>query len=125
MRRMKFRDEADCKLMTAAEFLVERFGDKAGLERFSEEALSTKMRIFEEGSDSSPQLFESQLLPNTEAAEHSHEEDEIVYVLDGEMRFGNRTLTKGSTVFIPANAPYQFKVGPEGARFLNFRPRRC
>lgn len=123
--KVRIREEANCKLMTASEFLIERFGPDAALERFSEEALNTKMRIYEEGSESSPQLFESQMLPNAVAAVHSHEEDEIIYILGGEMRLGKRSLKRGASIFIAANTLYGFEAGPAGVQFLNFRPRRC
>lgn len=123
--KIKILHESDCRLMSAREFLIERFGDDAGLDRFSEDALNTRMRIFHEGSDSAPQLFESQLLPNAVAAVHTHEEDEIVYILGGEMLLGKRSLKRGASLFIPASTPYGFRAGPEGLQFLNFRPRRC
>jgi hypothetical protein len=125
MGKIRIHQEADCKLMTAKDFLIEKLGANADLGRFSDEALSTKMRIFEEGSDSSPRLFESQVLPNTTAAVHTHEEDKIMYILEGEMQLGNRSLKRGSTIFIEAKTPYGFKTGPEGVKFLNFRPHKC
>ncbi|ALJ16380.1 cupin domain-containing protein [Sphingopyxis macrogoltabida] len=125
MTKIMIREEESCKMMTAAEFAIERFGENFDLSKFSEEALATKMRIFHEGSDLAPQLFETQMLPNAVAAVHSHEEDEIIYILAGEMIVGNRTLKRGTSLFIAANTLYGFQSGPEGLQFLNFRPHRC
>ena len=123
--KVRIHEEANCRLMTSREFLIEKDGPNAPLYRYSEEALNTKMRIFEEGSATSPQLFESQVPPNAVAAVHSHPEDEIIYILGGEMILGKRSLKKGSSLFIAANTLYGFTAGPEGVQFLNFRPHRC
>jgi hypothetical protein len=81
--------------------------------------------VFEEGAASSPQLFESQVPPDLTAPIDLLDEDEIHYVLEGEMVFGNNSYGKGSSIFVAANTRYGFRAGPQGARFLNFRPRRC
>jgi hypothetical protein len=45
-------------------------------------------------------------------------------VLEGEMIVGARRLTAGCSVFIPGHTLYSFKAGPDGLRFLNFRPHK-
>lgn len=125
MARIRIHHEADCKLISARDFLIERDGSDAALKEFSEEALNTRLRVYEAGSNSSPQLFESQVLPDTVAAVHCHDEDEIMYILEGEMILGARSLKKGSAMFIQAKTHYGFRAGPGGVRFLNFRPRKC
>ena len=47
----------------------------------------------------------------------------MIYILEGEIIFGNRSFGPGSTISIPGNTLYGFRAGPEGLRFLNFRPR--
>lgn len=125
MAKIRIREEHDCRIMSAADFAIEQFGADFDLSRFSDEALATKLRIFHEGSDSAPQLFETQMLPNAVAAIHSHEQDEIIYILGGEMLVGKRSLKRGATIFIAAETHYGFQAGPEGLQFLNFRPKRC
>lgn len=125
MAKVRIREEANCRLMTGEEFVAEKKRPGSDPARHSEEALATRLRIFHEGSDSSPQLFEAQILPHAVAAPHCHVEDEIIYILDGEMLLGNRSIGRGASVFIAAHTIYGFRAGPEGVKFLNFRTRRC
>ena len=55
--------------------------------------------------------------------EHFHtQEDEIFYVLEGEMEFTvskeNILAAAGTTVFLPKGVPHSFKVSGKGARAL-------
>ncbi len=68
------------------------------------------------------QLFRIELGPNAEVEPHAHTEDEIAYVLDGQILLGARTLGPGDALFVAKNTLYGFKTGPEGCTFLNFRP---
>ena len=52
---------------------------------------------------------------------HSHSEDEIIFVTDGEMRLGNRLYGPGMALAIAADTLYSFTPGPEGLSFVNFR----
>ena len=76
------------------------------------------------GNERDLQLFEVQIPAGAGTAVHAHAESEIIYVLEGEMKFGARTLRAGSSVFIEAQTLYSFTAGEQGSRFLNFRPRR-
>lgn len=69
------------------------------------------------------QLFELRLAPDARGESHAHVEDEIIVVVEGELRFGARTLGAGSSVMVPGGTLYAFVAGPEGCTFLNFRPR--
>ncbi len=52
---------------------------------------------------------------------HSHSEDEIIYVIGGSIRLGNRLYGPGTALFVAANAKYGFNTGPDGLEFINFR----
>jgi hypothetical protein len=52
---------------------------------------------------------------------HSHSTDELIHVMWGDMQVGRWHLGPGGTVAIRADATYQFKSGPSGLGFLNFR----
>jgi hypothetical protein len=54
-------------------------------------------------------------------AVHSHSEDEIIFVRDGELRVGPRGYGPGTALAIAANTKYGFEVGPAGLSFVNFR----
>lgn len=52
---------------------------------------------------------------------HSHSEDEIIFVIDGEMRLGNKLAGPGTALAIAADTLYSFTPGPKGLSFINFR----
>lgn len=54
-------------------------------------------------------------------AVHSHSEDEIIFVREGELRVGNQHYGPGAALAIAANTKYGFQVGPNGLSFVNFR----
>ena len=49
---------------------------------------------------------------------HSHDEDEVFYIVAGEMGVGTRKLTPGDSVFIGRNTRYSATAGPEGCDFV-------
>lgn len=55
---------------------------------------------------------------------HSHSEDEIIVVLAGSMRLGNKLVGPGTALAIAADTLYSFTPGPEGLSFVNFRSHR-
>jgi len=55
---------------------------------------------------------------------HCHTEDEIIFVIRGEARLGNRTIGPGTALAVHALTMYSFDPGPEGLDFINFRPAR-
>lgn len=55
---------------------------------------------------------------------HSHSEDEIIVVLAGAMRLGQKLAGPGTALAIAADTLYSFTPGPEGLSFVNFRSRR-
>ncbi|HTH28882.1 MAG TPA: hypothetical protein VL918_10475 [Sphingobium sp.] len=85
--------------------------------------LEGHLAFHEPGDMDMPQLMEIRLKPNTVIAPHSHDECEIVYVIEGSLHWGASVLEAGGSMFIAGNSVYSFRTGPEGARLLNFRPR--
>lgn len=99
----------------AAPHLVPRLGDAE---------LASHVAFHELGDESSLQLFEIAYEPGAAIEVHSHQEDEIIYVVAGSMKLGPKTVPPGTSVFVSADTLYSFEAGPEGLRMLNFRPRR-
>ena len=89
----------------------------------AETDLNARITYHEPGNDRTIQLFEVCYEPGALVAVHSHDEDEIIYVVEGEMVLGAQTLQAGSSVFVAGGTYYGFTAGPSGLRFLNFRPR--
>jgi quercetin dioxygenase-like cupin family protein len=85
--------------------------------------LTSSFRVREPGSDHNPQLVELRYQPGAEIRLHSHDEDEIIYVLTGEMRINNRVVGPGATLTVPGGVFYGFHAGEQGLTILNFRPR--
>jgi hypothetical protein len=72
-------------------------------------------------------LHESEFTPafltpkNETRSAHSHTEDEIIFVTEGQIRLGNRLYGPGTALGIAAHTMYTFNPGPEGVTFINFR----
>jgi Cupin domain len=92
--------------------------------KLSDGELGTAVRMYHPGSESELQMFEVTVEPDAIIGQHAHDEDEIIYVLDGELRLGRQVLTSGASVYLPGMTLYSFRAGPEGLRFLNFRARQ-
>ena len=102
-----------------------RIGDAAPPEYGQDQNyFESRYRIHEMGSEEDLQLTETEYLPNTKVAVHAHEQDEIIYVVAGEMDLGGRVLGAGSSLFVARHTLYSFSAGPSGLRFVNFRARR-
>lgn len=89
-----------------------------------EELHGQEVGYFFPGSEDELQLFEVRCDPNVTFNSHAHDEDEIMYVLGGEIILGRRRYPPGSAIYIPGKTLYSFRSGPQGLRFLNFRPRQ-
>lgn len=59
-----------------------------------------------------------------EAGVHCHSEDEIIFVVEGDLRLGDRLYGPGAALAIAAGGFYSFSPGPDGLRFVNFRAGR-
>lgn len=81
-------------------------------------------RLHHPGSENELQMFEVRVPPNHVVESHAHDEDEIVYILEGEMILGARVLKAGSSAMIPGKTLYGFSAGADGLVFLNFRAHR-
>lgn len=52
---------------------------------------------------------------------HSHSTPCLYYVIAGELAIGSKVLKAGDGFFVPANAFYSYKAGPQGVEILEFR----
>lgn len=85
--------------------------------------LEGRLAFHEGGDDETPQLMEMRLNPDTLIAPHSHDDSEIVFVVEGSIHWGDQALEAGGSLYVAANTPYTYRTGPEGARLLNIRSR--
>lgn len=86
--------------------------------------LDGAVRSHHPGADGRLQLFEVQAPAGAEFNAHSHDEDEIILVVDGELHAGSHVVQAGGTMYVAGGTVYSFRAGPDGLRFFNFRPRR-
>ena len=91
--------------------------------RMSHAEREADVRIMHAGTGDELQLFEARIEPHAEISLHAHAEDEIIFVLEGELIIGRKRLGPGASVFVAGHTLYGFRTGATGARFLNFRGR--
>ena len=56
-----------------------------------------------------------------EVRPHNHNEDEIVYILEGGLSFDGNWYGPGSVLSFPRRVTYGFTVGPQGVKWLMVR----
>ncbi|MCH2173001.1 hypothetical protein MK489_19660 [Myxococcota bacterium] len=116
MGKIRFFDPSEAEFRRSSE-LTPAGGNVGEAER-----MGTAVRFHHMGTEDEPQLFEVDLDPDLVVPSHAHSKDEIIVILDGEIRMGKRVFGPGSSLLVPGETFYGFTVGPRGCRFLNFRP---
>jgi hypothetical protein len=66
-------------------------------------------------------LVNIRLAPDSILPAHTHNVDCLYYVLSGWILLGRRRLDAGAGFFIPAERPYGYRAGSDGAAVLEFR----
>ncbi len=85
--------------------------------------LEGQLSFHEGGSETALQLMEMRLNPHTLIAPHAHDDDEIFFVAEGSLHWGDKALVAGGSIYIPAGTVYSFRTGDQPAKLLNFRGR--
>jgi quercetin dioxygenase-like cupin family protein len=85
--------------------------------------LDSEVRYHHPGSDDRLQMFEVRAPADAAFNAHSHDEDEIILVVEGELHAGSHVVRPGGSMYVEGGTVYAFRAGPEGLRFFNFRPR--
>ena len=49
---------------------------------------------------------------------HSHDEDEVIFLLGGVIHYGDQDLKAGDAIYVPKGARYSLRAGDDGAEFL-------
>jgi hypothetical protein len=63
--------------------------------------------------------------PGYAADVHCHSQDEVIYIMEGEMILNGQSHRPGTVIFMEKETDYGFTVGPEGVRFMEMRPGRA
>ena len=85
--------------------------------------LDSEVRSHHPGADDRLQMFEVRAPADAAFNAHSHDEDEIILVVEGELHAGSHVVGPGGSMYVEGGTVYAFRAGPEGLRFFNFRPR--
>src|SRR5438093_4238382 len=111
--------------MAAIEFTVhdgdayQRVGDMVTGEmsaKLSQGELDSGYRSHHPGSQDRLQLFEVRAPADATFNAHSHDEDEIILVVEGELRAGSHVVGPGGSMYVSGGTVYSFRAGPEGLR---------
>lgn len=121
MSKVTFVSPADAPFVSAGAYMDNKGTARSDLQGESRD--TQEVRVYFEGSADSPSLAEVRAGPDKPTVPHAHEVDEIVYVLEGSLHVGDRAYGPGCAIHVPANTMYAFRVGPEGVRYLNMKPR--
>jgi quercetin dioxygenase-like cupin family protein len=70
------------------------------------------------GEPGRPNMQRSRYEPLHFEPPHSHPEDEIIYVLSGDLTFGDQQLGFGDALFVPKDTRYSLRAGEAGAEFV-------
>ena len=59
--------------------------------------------------------------PGFRQTSHAHSADEVIYVLDGEIRVGRDVIAAGEAISVPGGRRYGFVAGNDGCEYINYR----
>lgn len=99
---------------------VSDFAPASFLQVLNKEERETEVKTHFPGGADRLFLMEVKEVPNMQSTLHAHEKDEIFFVLDGELHFGNRICSAGDSISILGGTLYTFTTGPHGCRYLKF-----
>jgi mannose-6-phosphate isomerase-like protein (cupin superfamily) len=99
---------------------VSAFAPASVLELMTDSDKHTEVKTHFPGNEAKLALMEIREAPNGQATLHSHTQEEIFHVLEGELHFGHRVCVAGDSIDIAAATPYTFRTGPQGCRYLKF-----
>jgi hypothetical protein len=80
--------------------------------------------LFRPKEEGGPSLVSGWFAPNFPLPRHSHSADCLYYVVSGQAILGSRVVDAGSGFYVPKDAPYSYRAGPEGVEILEFRNAR-
>ncbi len=118
MAKIEFSGSDQEQFRRVRDFVPDDFAGK-----LSPGELDSEVRSHHPGADDRLQMFEVRAPAGATFNAHSHDEDEIILVVEGELHAGSRVVGPGSSMYVDGGTVYAFRAGPEGLRFFNFRPR--
>lgn len=65
-----------------------------------------------------PNLQRVRFEPSHFEPPHSHDEDEIILLVQGALTLGDQRILQGDSLFVPKNTRYSLRAGGDGAEFV-------
>jgi len=83
-------------------------------------------RFVFDGDDGVPEVFLVRRDKSFVGPVHSHSQDEVIYVLEGDVTVGEEHCPTGTVLFVEKDTMYgPLRSGPNGVTFLNIRQRKA
>ena len=118
-------DREDVEAHVFGESMVTRVFDApeqlGGIDLVSHLAGRLTTRVLLDQGSAGFSLIESDVAPGTRVPRHKHNLAQVVFIVEGSMQHGSRTLGPGAGYYTPADRPYTLVAGPEGCRYIEFR----
>jgi quercetin dioxygenase-like cupin family protein len=118
MARIEFSSPEAEPFRRTGDFVPDDFAAK-----LSSGELDSEVRFHHPGDADRLQMFEIRAPADAVFNAHSHDEDEIILVAEGELHAGSHVVGPGGSMYVQGGTVYGFRAGPEGLRFFNVRPR--
>ena len=118
MARIEFSNPDTEPFRRVGDFVTDEMGVKLAAGE-----LDSEVRSHHPGAPDRLQMFEVRAPADAAFNAHSHDEDEIILVVEGELHAGSQVVGPGGSMYVAGGTVYAFRAGPEGLRFFNFRPR--
>ena len=71
-----------------------------------------------------PWVYISSPEPDKLIPAHSHDQDEVIFIVEGELTIGDGTHGPGTVIFIERNTEYSFTTGKKGLKYPEHPPRQ-
>lgn len=95
-------------------------------EKFDFNGKTAWQKFINRGTDDTPEVFLVKHEPGVTLPPHSHSQDEIIYVLEGQISVQDKPCPAGSVIFVKRNVVYgPLTAGPKGVKYLNIRPTKA
>jgi len=117
MAKIEFSDPETEPFRRVGDFVSDEMGAK-----LAPGELDSEVRSHHPGDADRLQMFEVRAAADAAFNAHSHDEDEIILVVEGELHAGSHVVGPGGSMYVDGGTVYAFRAGPEGLRFFNFRP---
>lgn len=106
-------------------FFIRNEADSPWEESYDVDGKKAWQKFIEKGGAGTPEIYLIKLDPGIPLPAHKHAQDEIEYILEGEIWVGDRVARAGSAIFVRRGAMYgPLKAGPHGVKYLNIQPRK-